>query len=98
MTVRHPPDQPGAAPCAAAQAGHVGGRAGLVDENQLCRIKLWLEGFPRLPRRRHVGALLLRGVHGFFLKLMPCRSKNRQIELTPTRTPRSPSNPRISPE
>ena len=69
-------------------------RAGLVDENQLCRIKLRLEGFPRLPRR-HVGALLLRRVHGF-LKLMPCRSKNRQIELTPTRKPRSPSNPRIS--
>jgi len=27
---------------------------------------------------------------------MPCRSKNRQTELTPTRTPRSPSSPRIS--
>jgi hypothetical protein len=35
-------------------------------------------------------------VHGFFLKLMPCRSKNRQIELTAALTPRSASRSRIS--
>ena len=45
------------------------------------------------PPRRRVAA---RRRARFFLKLMPCRSKNRQTELTPTRTPRSPSSPRIS--
>jgi hypothetical protein len=38
---------------------------------------------------------LLHRVAVLFLRLMPRRSKNRQIELTPTRVPRSPNNVRI---
>ena len=95
VSVRLPPDQAGTASAAPAQASHVGSRAGLVDKDQLCRIKLRLEGFPRLPRHRHGGALPLGGVH-VFLKRMPCRSKNRHTELTPTRRPRSPRSRRIS--
>jgi hypothetical protein len=96
MTVRHPSDQPETASATPAPARHVGGRAGLVEKHQQPRIKPWLEVFPHQPRRGHVAALRLGGVHGFFLKLMPCRSKNRQTELTPTRTPRSPSSPLVS--
>jgi hypothetical protein len=67
MTVRHAPDQPRTAPAAAAPTGHVGGGAGLVDEDQLFWVKLPLSlGFPQLPGARHVRAFLLRGVHGFF--------------------------------
>jgi hypothetical protein len=66
MTVRHPSDQPGTASAAAVSAGHVGGRAGLVDKHQPTRIKLRLEALPHLSCRRHVGALLLGGVYGFF--------------------------------
>ena len=66
MTVRHPSDQPGTASAAAVSAGHVGGRAGLVDKHQPTRLKLRLEALPHLSCRRHVGALLLGSVYGFF--------------------------------
>ena len=66
MAMRHPPDQPRTAAAAAVAAGHVGGRAGLVDKHQSTRVKLRLPALPHLPCRRHVGALLLGGVYGFF--------------------------------
>jgi hypothetical protein len=62
----HPSDQPETASATPAPARHVGGRAGLVEKHQPPRIKPWLEVFPYQPRRRHVGALRLGGVHGFF--------------------------------
>jgi hypothetical protein len=52
---------------AAALAGHVGGRAGLIDKDQFLRVKPRLQlAFPALAGARHVRTLLLRGVHGFF--------------------------------
>ena len=49
------------------RAGHIGGGASLVDEDQLFGVKLVLErGLPMVPRARHIRALLLRGVHGSF--------------------------------
>ena len=66
MAMRHPADQPLASPGPPALAGHVGGGAGLVEENQPCRIKPGLPLFPQLARRGHVRPLLLGGAHGFF--------------------------------
>jgi hypothetical protein len=39
MTMRHAPDQTRPAPAAATLASHVGGGAGLVNEDQLLRIQ-----------------------------------------------------------
>jgi hypothetical protein len=65
--MRHAADQPGTAPAAPARAGHIGGGASLVDKDQLFGVKFLLErGLPMVPRARHIRALLLRGVHGFF--------------------------------
>ena len=82
---------------APAPASHVGRRAGLVKKHQTqrgssCGWRVFHTTAAPPPRRRVAARRRAR----FFLKLMPCRSKNRQTELTPTRTPRSPSNPRIS--
>jgi hypothetical protein len=67
VPVRHPTDQPGAAPAPAALARQIGGGAGRVDKHQLFWVKLRLQSvFPILPRRRHVRALRLGGRHGFF--------------------------------
>ena len=45
---------------------HVGRGAGLVDEDQLRRIKTGLAVLPGRPRRLHVRPRLLGGVRGFF--------------------------------
>ena len=50
----------------AIKPGHIGGRAGLVDEDKVCAIKQGLILPPSSARRRHVGPVLLGGVHGFF--------------------------------
>lgn len=58
-------DAPGAWP-AASEPGHVGCGAGLVEKDKLGGIKQRLV-LPPLPARgRHVGPVLLGGVHGFF--------------------------------
>lgn len=51
---------------AAAQAGHLGGRSGLVDEDQVLGIEVRLRVEPRPAPRGDVGPLLLAGVRGFF--------------------------------
>ena len=95
MTVRHPSDQPETASATPAPARHVGGRAGLVEKHQPPRIKPWLEVFPHQPRRRHVGALRLGGVHGFFkADAVPLEEPPDRAHANPHT--RSPSSPRVS--
>jgi hypothetical protein len=55
-----------------------------------------LVGAPLLTRGVDVGAGLFGGVGGSFLKLMPYRSRNRQITEIDANVPRSPSRSRIS--
>ena len=59
----------------AAQARHLGRGAGLIDEDELLGIELRLGLEPGLAAGGNVRPLLLGGVGGFFLKLMPRRSK-----------------------
>jgi hypothetical protein len=65
VAMRNPANQP-AALRATAGPRHVGTGAGPVDEHQPRRIKRGLILSPTLPRRGHVGALLLAGVQDFF--------------------------------
>ena len=51
---------------AAAQAGHLGGCSGLIDEHQALGVEVRLRVEPRFALRRDIGALLLAGVRGFF--------------------------------
>ena len=55
-----------AAWCSAAQAGHFGGGAGLVDEDQALRVEVRLGVEPGEPFGRDVGPVLLAGVGRFF--------------------------------
>jgi hypothetical protein len=71
------------------QARHLGAGAGLVDEDESCRIELGLRLEPGQPTRLHVRALLLGGMRRLFFSVMRRRSKKRQSVLTATRTPRS---------
>jgi hypothetical protein len=66
MTVRDRTQAARATPRPPAQPGHLGRRAGLVDEDETLRIKLCLSGAPGLSLRGDVRTLLLAGVRGFF--------------------------------
>ena len=66
MTVRGRTQAAGAAQRPPAQPGHLGRRAGLIDEDKALRIKLCLGGAPGLSSRGDVRAVLLAGVRGFF--------------------------------
>jgi len=48
------------------QPGHVGGRSGLVDEDQPSRIKIKLARKPRLAPLADVRPVLLGGMRGLF--------------------------------
>ena len=62
-----------AAWAAPAQAGHLGGRAGLVDEDELGRVELGLELEPGLAARGYIRARLLAGMRRLFLNVIPWR-------------------------
>ena len=66
MTVRDRTQAAGAAQRPPAEPGHLGRRAGLIDEDKTLRIKLCLRGAPGLSLRGDVRPLLLAGVRGFF--------------------------------
>lgn len=72
----------------AAQARHLGGRRGLVDEDQPLRIEIELLLEPHLAGRLHVAALLLGGMRRLFLNVMRRRSKKRHSVPMPTMRPR----------
>ena len=50
----------------AAKASHVRGAAGLIDEDELCRIEIGLVREPSFARGGYVRALLLAGQNVFF--------------------------------
>ncbi len=66
VAVRHPANEPRAAPRATTGSGHISAGAGLVDEHQVGGIKGGLIVPPALARLGDVGTFLLAGVQNFF--------------------------------
>lgn len=75
-----------------AKARHLGRHAGLIDEDELRRIKTGLTAEPFQARKPDVVAILFAGVCGLFLNVIPRRSKKRQMVAGQTRTPCSASS------
>ena len=73
----------------AAQAGHVGLRPGLVDEDQSPGIDEALIGSPSSAVAAYVGAILLARDEGLFLSVTPIRRKKRLIIEVSALTSRS---------
>ena len=71
--------QPLAAAAAAVGPSHVGRSPGLIDEDQAFGIEIELAFEPGFAPLQDVGAVLLRGVSGLFLRVMAWRVKNRRI-------------------
>jgi hypothetical protein len=70
--------QPLSARGTAVGAGHIGGSPGFIDEDKPCRLEIRL-GFEPIPTaRQDVGAVLLGGVRGLFLRVIRCRLKKRR--------------------
>ena len=69
MRVTHP--QPFAPPAATVAARHIGPCPGLVDEHEPRRVKIQLPVEPGLPLAQDVGTVLLYGVPGLFLRVIP---------------------------
>ena len=74
-------DQPDPARSPPPEPHHVGAGRSLVDKHQPGGIKLALLADPTSPRAGHIGSLPFRGLQAFFLRVTPCRSRNRQSEL-----------------
>lgn len=72
-----------------AQAGHLGRRPCLVDEDRALRIEVELPLEPGLAPLHDVGPILLGGMRRLFLNVMPRRSKKRQTVPRATPSPRS---------
>jgi len=70
---------------------HVGGGPGLVDEDQFVGIEIELALEPFLAALQDIGTVLLRGVAGLFLRVIPCRAKKRHSVAMLTLTPRAAS-------
>lgn len=66
MTMWHSGDQAFSAPTAAAQAGHVGCGASLVDEHEIGWVERALLCFPGFTRVANVLAILLGRAQAFF--------------------------------
>lgn len=71
MSVRH--TGPAALPArgATTQARHLGGQAGLVDEDEALGIEIGLGLEPVVPALQDIGALLLQCMGGLFLNVQP---------------------------
>src|SRR3954466_5950576 len=72
-----------------AKSRHLGRGGGLVDEDEPVRIEIELAFKPGFARLLHIGSLLLGGMRGLFLYVIPRRAKKRQIVVTPKGAPRS---------
>ena len=79
--------QPLAARTSAMTARHVGRGPGLVDEDEALGIEVELAVEPLLPPLQDVGAVLFARVRGLFLRVIACRSKNRQSVPKPKAQP-----------
>ena len=73
----HAHPQPLAFAASTMGARHVGGRPGLVDEDQPVGMKVELVVEPGLPQLQDVGAVLLDGVRSLFLRVKLRRAKKR---------------------
>jgi hypothetical protein len=91
MTVRNAAAQALSAPATAVASGHVGRRAGFVDENELQRIEVELAFEPHPASLTDVGTILFARVRRLFLYVMSWRSKKRQIIDGETFSPRARS-------
>jgi len=81
--------QPLALRGAAPQAGHVGGNARLIDEDQPFGVEIELALEPRLALLEDVRPVLLGCMGGLFLTVRPQRSRNVQTVPTLAWMPRS---------
>ena len=87
MAVGNADAQPTPSPATPAFARQICGSAGLINENKPSRIEVELRPKPLLALLQYVRALLLLGMRGFFLKVIPWRSKKRQITDEEKRSP-----------
>ena len=88
MAVGNADPQSSPSPTAPAFARQIGGSPGFVNEDKLSRVEIELRPKPFLAPLQDVGALLLLGMRGFFLNVISCRSKKRQIvNVRPCGTP-----------
>ena len=71
MAMRDANAQPSSSPAASAFAREIGGSASLVDEDEFCGIEIELCGEPIPALLQNVRALLLFGVRGLFLNVIP---------------------------
>ena len=92
MALRDAGTQPLAFLSAAAQAGHVGRRAGLVDEDEFVGIDEGLRRAPDTSPGGDVRAVLLGGAKGLFLNDSPRRSTADHIAPLLNRTACSPAS------
>ena len=90
MAMRNADAQPSSLPASSALARQIGGSPGFIDEDKLSRIEIELRPKPFLALLQDVGALLLLGMRGFFLNVISCRSKKRQITEDEKRSPQLP--------
>jgi hypothetical protein len=79
--------QPLAAPTAPVAARHVGGSPCLVDEDQPLGIEIELILEPLFATRQDIGAILLEGVRGLFLRVILWRLRKRRIVPSPKTRP-----------
>ena len=75
MAVRHACPQAPPPERASVTPGHVGGSPGLVDEDQPLGIEVEPALEPGFARLQDVGAILLLGVGGLFLRVILWRRK-----------------------
>ena len=91
MAMRDGRPQPLALRGATILAGHVRGRPGLVDEDELLGIEIELAVEPCLAALQNVRPILLACMGGLFFQVTPWRSKKRHNEPTLKLWPRSAS-------
>ena len=96
MRVRHSGPEALTLRGSAAEPGHLGAGAGLVDEHEPRGVKIGLAVEPSLTLLQDVGTILLRGVRGLFFTVIFRRAKKRHRLDTATATPLSANSTRSS--
>jgi hypothetical protein len=87
MAVRETHPQPLAFRAAAMAAGHVRCRPRLIDEDEAFRLQIDLTIEPLTALFQDIGTVLLDGMAGLFLRVMPRRAKKRWRPATETDKP-----------